>query len=61
MPLVSAVLDMFESEYTESLHDRKANSIIKFTHERPKGFFYEEVQPLTRIFQLVKDDLQKGV
>ena len=52
---------MFESEYTESLHDRKANSIIKFTHERPKGFFYEEVQPLTRIFQLVKNDLQKGV
>lgn len=61
IPLVAAVLDMFESEYTEALHDRKANSIVKFTEERATGFFYEEVEPLTRIFQLARDDLEKGV
>ena len=41
VPLIGAVIDMFESEYTESLHDRKANSIVKFTQERDNGFFYE--------------------
>jgi hypothetical protein len=30
VPLISSVLDMFQSEYTELLHDRKANAIIKF-------------------------------
>lgn len=40
VPLLPAVLDMFQSEYTESLHDRKAKAIIKFCEERTQGFFY---------------------
>ncbi len=42
-PIVASVIDMFQSEYTEALHDRKANAIIKFCEERSQGFFYEEV------------------
>lgn len=42
-PLINEVLDMFTSEYTENLFDRKANSIIKFCNERPHGFFYCEI------------------
>jgi len=30
VPLIHQVIDMFQSEYTESLHDRKAKAIIKF-------------------------------
>jgi hypothetical protein len=41
VPLLPTVLDMFQSEYTESLHDRKAKAIIKFCDERAQGFFYE--------------------
>lgn len=52
---------MFESEYTEALHDRKAKAIIKFCEERPQGFFYEEVEGLTKLFELAKSDLEKGV
>ena len=29
-PLIADVLEMFASEYTETLYDRKANAIIKF-------------------------------
>ena len=52
---------MFESEYTEALHDRKAKAIVKFCEERPYGFFYEEVEGLTKLFELAKKDLEKGV
>ena len=48
---------MFRSEYTENLHDRKANSIIKFCNERSHGFFYEEIEGLTQIFDYAKKDL----
>lgn len=52
---------MFQSEYTEALHDRKAKAIIKFCEERPQGFFYEEVEGLTTLFELATKDLEKGV
>lgn len=56
-PLIQSVLDMFESEYTETLHDRKAKAIIKFCEERSQGFFYEEVEGLTKIFEYARSDL----
>ena len=43
------------------MHDRKANAIIKFCEERPQGFFYEEVEGLTKIFEYARSDLEKGV
>jgi hypothetical protein len=41
VPLASQVIDMFESQYTANLPDRKANSIISYCKQRPNGFFYE--------------------
>jgi hypothetical protein len=52
---------MFQSEYTESLHDRKANAIIKFCNDRAQGFFYEEIQGLTILFKYAQEDLFKGI
>ena len=40
VPIIHEVIDMFQSEYTESLHDRKAKAIIKLCEERSQGFFY---------------------
>jgi hypothetical protein len=60
-PLIDSVLDMFRSEYTEALHDRKAKAIIQFCQERPYGFFYEEVEGLTQLFELARADLEQGV
>lgn len=42
-PLAHEVIDMFESEYTKNLPDRKANSIINYCRQRTEGFFYGEV------------------
>lgn len=61
LPLIGSVIEMFQSQYTEALHDRKAQAIIKFCEERPQGFFYEEVEGLTTLFELAKNDLEKGV
>ena len=41
VPHAPEVIDMFQSEYTANLPDRKANAIIKYTKLRPDGFFYE--------------------
>lgn len=40
-PEIHTVIEMFQSEYTEQLHDRKANAIMKFCSNRKDGFFYE--------------------
>ena len=48
---------MFQSEYTEALYDRKANAIIKFCEDRPQGFFYEEIEGLTQLFDFARADL----
>lgn len=60
-PMIASVIEMFQSEYTQELHDRKAKAIIKFCEERPQGFFYEEVDGLTTLFELATKDLEKGV
>ena len=61
IPQIQKVLEMFESEYTENLHDRKAKSIINFCKLRPNGFYYQEIEPLTKVFNYAKDDLFNGV
>jgi len=43
------VLTMFESEYSEDIFDRKAREALKFLETRPKGFFYEELNDITRL------------
>ncbi|CAM6001669.1 unnamed protein product [Sphagnum balticum] len=60
-PRVQSALDMFQSEYTEGLHDRKAAAMLRFCEERPQGFFYEEVAGLTQLVRLATEDLFKGV
>lgn len=39
-PLAHEVIDMFESEYTKNLPDRKANALINYCRQRPGGFYY---------------------
>ncbi len=43
------------------MHDRKAKAILKFCKDRENGFFYEEIQGITRLFELAKNDLFNGV
>ena len=62
VPLAHEVIDMFESEYTKSLPERKANSIISYCRQRPNGFYYEEVGQLTAIMKYAEDDLlERGI
>lgn len=37
------VLEMFTSQYTEQLADRKAEIIVRFCRQRKDGFYYEEI------------------
>ena len=55
------VLDMFESQYTEQLQDRKANAIVRFCKERKDGFYYEELQSLIKMVNYSIADLKAGV
>mmetsp|Transcript_35571 Transcript_35571/g.32054 ORF Transcript_35571/g.32054 Transcript_35571/m.32054 type:complete len:196 (+) Transcript_35571:57-644(+) len=55
------VLEMFESTYTEQLYDRKANYILKFCKQRKDGFFFEEIQDITKIIEYSIKDLNEGV
>ncbi|EAR84467.2 hypothetical protein TTHERM_00691650 (macronuclear) [Tetrahymena thermophila SB210] len=55
------VLQMFESEYTEQLGDRKASSIIRFCKERSDGFYYQEIEALCKMVEYAIADLKKGV
>lgn len=55
------ILELFESEYTEQLYDRKANTILKFCKERKEGFYYDEIEDLTKIIQYTVRDLGDGV
>lgn len=56
-PQIAEVIEMFQSEYTETLYDRKANAIIKFCQDRPHGFFYEEIKGLTQLLDYARADL----
>lgn len=56
-PQIDEVIEMFRSEYTEALYDRKANAIIKFCENRSQGFFYEEIDGLTQLFDFARVDL----
>ncbi len=55
------VIEIFESQYTEQLNDRKANSIIKFCRERKDGFFYQELSNLIKMVNYAVKDLNDGV
>lgn len=55
------VIEMFESQYTEQLSDRKANSVIKFCRERKDGFYYEELDCLCKMVNYLIRDLKNGV
>ena len=55
------ILELFESEYTEQLYDRKATTILKFCKERKEGFCYDEIEDLTKIIQYVVRDLGDGI
>lgn len=43
------VLELFESEYTEEVYDRKMRFVEKLCEERPEGFFYDELADLIKI------------
>lgn len=51
------VLDMFHSQYTDQLADRKADIIVRFCRARKEGFFYEEINELLAIVELAIHDL----
>ena len=55
------ILELFESEYTEQLYDRKATTILKFCKERKEGFYYDEIEDLTKIIQYAVRDLGEGI
>ena len=55
------VIEIFESQYTEQLADRKANAIIKFCRERKDGFYYKELQNLIKMVNYSVQDLNTGV
>lgn len=59
--LSEKVIEIFESSYTEQLHDRKANAIIKFCRERKDGFFYQELGNLIKMVNYAIKDLNEGV
>ncbi|KRX04785.1 Armadillo-type fold [Pseudocohnilembus persalinus] len=56
-----SVLQMFESQYTEQLNDRKANAIVRFCRERRDGFYYEELESLCKMLKYAINDLQQGI
>ena len=55
------VIEIFESQYTEQLLDRKANAIIKFCRERKDGFYYQELSNLIKMVNYAIKDLNEGV
>ena len=55
------VIEIFKSQYTEQLNDRKANSIVFFCRENKTGFFYQELLNLIDIINFAVLDLKKGV
>ena len=55
------VIELFESDYTDQLYDRKANAIIKFCKERKDGVFYDEIENVTKIARYAVRDLNEGV
>lgn len=55
------ILEIFESQYTEQLYDRKANYILKFCKTRKDGFYFDEIPELTRIVEYSILDLNEGV
>ena len=55
------VIEIFESQYTEQLSDRKANAIKKFCLERKDGFYYHELKNLIKMVVYGIEDLNKGV
>lgn len=55
------VIEIFESQYTEQLTDRKANAIIKFCRERKGGFFYQELGNLIKMVNYAIQDLNAGI
>lgn len=46
---VNEVLEIFESDYSEEVYDRKARNVMKFFDERTEGFFYNELEDITKI------------
>jgi hypothetical protein len=54
------VLEMFNSQYTEQLADRKADIIVRFCRTRKDGFYYEEINELLSIIELAIRDLVHG-
>ena len=55
------VIEIFESQYTEQLNDRKANAIIKFCRDRKDGFYYQELSNLIKMVNFAINDLNEGV
>ena len=43
------VLQVFESEYSEEVFDRKAREVMKYIAERPNGFYFYELSDITKI------------
>jgi hypothetical protein len=46
---VDEVLEIFESDYSEEVYDRKARNVMKFFEERSDGFYYNELADITKI------------
>lgn len=46
---VKIVLDIFESEYSEEVYDRKAREVLKYLDKRKDGFFFYELADITKI------------
>ena len=46
---VKEVLEIFESEYSEEVYDRKARVVMKYLEARPNGFFFYELADITKI------------
>ena len=58
---IQKVLEIFRSDYTEQLYDRKANYIIKLCKERKNGFYYHEVEDVSKIISYAINDLNNGI
>ena len=54
------VLEIFESDYSEEVYDRKARNVMKFFEERSDGFYYNELEGITKIAKYILLDFQKG-
>ena len=55
------VLDIFESNYTDQLYDRKANFIVKLCKERKDGFNYYEIEDISKLVKYAVNDLNQGI